>query len=70
MTKDVPEFNHDSLSPTVTKVLSEYHVALGADEALNNGSADRLNALLQKGKVPKLDDIDAALFPPTLEGSS
>lgn len=53
-----------SLSPTVSKVLEEYIAALRADVDLDNEIVDRLQALLQTGKVPKQSDIDAALFPP------
>lgn len=58
------EKNDAPLSPTVVKVLDEYLAALHADEEIDNEAADRLDALLRKGKVPKFDDIDAALFPP------
>ncbi len=58
------------LSPTVTKVLDEYLTALQADDNLDNKMADRLNSLLRKGKVLKLDDIDAALFPSTEGGDN
>ena len=50
-----------SILPTVKKVLDEYIAVLHADD---NDAADRLDALLRNGKVPKFDDIDAALFPP------
>lgn len=52
------------ISPTVKKVLDEYLAALHADEEIDNEAADRLDALLRKGKIPKPDDIDVALFPP------
>ena len=58
------EQDDDPLSPTVTKVLDEYLAALHADNAIDNEAADRLDALLRKGKVPKPEEIDAALFPP------
>ena len=58
------EYKNESISPTVKKVLDEYIAVLHADEEINNEAADRLDALLRKGKVPKFDDIDAALFPP------
>lgn len=58
------EKNDAPLSPTVIKVLDEYLVDLHADGDIDNDAADRLDALLRKGKVPKIDDIDAALFPP------
>lgn len=52
-----------SISPTVSKVLDEYIAVLQADEEIDDEVADRLNVLLRTGKAPKLDDIDAALFP-------
>lgn len=58
------EQDDDPLSPTVTKVLDEYLAVLHADNAIENDAADRLDALLRKGKVPKTEQIDAALFPP------
>lgn len=51
------------LSPTVIKVLDEYLVALLADEAIDADAAKQLDALLRKGKLPKLEDIDAVLLP-------
>lgn len=54
----------EPISPTVQKVLDEYLAALHADVDIENGAADRLVELLRKGKVPKFDDIDAALSPP------
>lgn len=58
------EHDDNPLSPTMTKVLDEYLDALRSDADLSNEMAERLYDLLRKGKVPKLDDIDAALFPP------
>lgn len=58
------EQDDDPLSPTVTMVLDEYLKVLKADDAIDDEAAVRLDALLRKGKVPKPDDIDAALFPP------
>jgi hypothetical protein len=58
------ESKTESISPTVTKVLDEYIAVLHADEDIDNEAADRLDALLRKGKIPKFDDINAALFPP------
>lgn len=61
------EDKNESISPTVKKVLDEYVAVLHADEEINNEASDRLDALLRKGKVPKIEDIDAALFPPPKE---
>lgn len=58
------EQKDEPISPTVKKVLDEYLATLHADEEIDNEAADRLDALLRKGKVPKIDDIDGALFPP------
>jgi hypothetical protein len=55
------------LSPTVTKVLDEYLAALIADEDIDKDAAKRLNGLLRQGKVPKFEDIQAALDPPQKE---
>ena len=55
------ESKTESISPIVTKVLDEYIVALHADEEIDNEAADRLDVLLRKGKVPKYEDIKAAL---------
>ena len=64
------EENNESISPTLTKVLEMYIDVLHADEVIDNEAADRLHALLRKGKVPKLDDIDVALFPRPKVGKS
>ena len=56
--------NKIDLSPIVIKVLDEYLKVLCADEAIDSKGAERLDAILRNGKVPKLDDIDTALFPP------
>lgn len=58
------EYENESISPTVKKVLDECIAVLHADEEIDNEAANRLDALLRKGKVPKFDDIDAVLFPP------
>lgn len=58
------EYKNESISLTVKMILDEYIAVLHADEEVDNDAADRLDALLRKGKIPKLDDIDAALFPP------
>ncbi len=58
------EYKIESISSTVTKVLDEYVAVLHANEKIDNKAADRLDALLRNGKVPKFDDIDAALLPP------
>ena len=64
------KLDDEPLSPTVSKVLDEYLDALFADDEFDNGMVDRLGILLRKGKVPKPDDIDAALFSPKEENHS
>lgn len=61
------EFDNDILSPTVIKVLDGYLAALLADDLVDDEAAKRLDALLRKGKVPKAEDINLALFPATKE---
>jgi len=56
------EYKNESISPTLKKVLDEYIAVLHSDKEFDNKAADRLDALLRKGRVPKFDDIDAALF--------
>lgn len=56
------EMKSEPMSPAVKKVLDEYLSALHDDEEINTEAADRLDSLLRKGKAPKSDDIDAALF--------
>ena len=56
------EQKDDPLSPTVKKVFDEYRAALLADGKVDDESVNRLDSLLRKGKVPKFDEIDAALF--------
>lgn len=53
----------EPISPTVAKVLDEYIAVLHADNEIDDEAAEQLDALLRKSKVPKFDDIDAALFP-------
>lgn len=57
--------NHDPespISPTLGKVLSEFLEVMKADESIKDAGADRLDALLRRGKPPKLDEISVALF--------
>lgn len=44
-------------------MLDEYIAVLYVDAEIDNEAADRLDALLRKGKVPKFEDIDSAMFP-------
>jgi len=59
----VTEEQDGPLSPTVTKVLDAYFNALKGDSAIDDDAAGRLNDLLRQAKVPKIVDIDVALFP-------
>ena len=53
----------ESTSPTVKKVLEEFIKELLKSEDFDSQSANRLDILLKSGKVPKCEEIDAALFP-------
>ena len=66
----MPKQNNKVLSPTVIKVLDEYLDALHADDSLDDEAVSRLDALLRRGQVPKPEDIDTVLFPPTDEDRS
>ena len=59
------ELKSELMSPTVKKVLDEYVAILHADDGIDNEAVDRLDALLREGKVPKFDDIEAALSAPS-----
>lgn len=52
------------LSPTVSHVVEQFVAAMRADSEIADDAIDRLDQLLRKGVVPKLEDINAALFPP------
>jgi len=54
-----------ALSPTVLHVVEQFVAAMRADAVIANEAIDRLDQLLRKGVVPKLEDINAALFPPS-----
>lgn len=58
------EYKSEPISPTVNRVLDEFIAVLHADVKIDSEAVNRLDALLRKGKVPKIEDIDAALFPP------
>jgi len=62
------EFKNEPISPALKKVLDEFVTVLHSDEEIDNEAADRLDALLRKGKLPKHDDLDAALSTPPKEG--
>jgi hypothetical protein len=57
------EQDDNPLSPTVAKVLDEYLEALIGDKEFQDEAAKRLDELLRNGKIPKFDEIDAALAP-------
>lgn len=52
------------LSPTVSHIVEQFVTAMHADGEIADDSIDRLYQILRKGIVPKLEDINAALFPP------
>ncbi|MAS15283.1 MAG: hypothetical protein CMH69_18505 [Nitratireductor sp.] len=57
------------LSATVKKVLDEFLANLKSDDAVDDVAADRIDALLRKGRVPNAAEIDEALSPPEEEES-
>lgn len=59
-----------SLSPTVAQVIGQFIAAMRADEGMAGDGIDRLEKLLRKAVVPKPDEINAALFPPSPDGQS
>lgn len=54
-----------SLSPTVLQVIDQFTNAMQGDDGIDNDAIDRLEKLLQKGAIPKPDEINTALFVPT-----
>lgn len=65
MSKTMTESKNEMISPTVKKVLDAYIDVLHADKEIDNKNADRLDVLLRKGKIPKPEEFDIALFAPT-----
>lgn len=59
--------DHIVVSPTVLHVIEQFVVAMRGDPEIADYAVDRLNSLLRKGAVPKLDEINAALFDPPVE---
>tara|TARA_R110002096_G_scaffold374606_2_gene568287 strand:- start:391 stop:594 length:204 start_codon:yes stop_codon:yes gene_type:complete len=55
------------LSATVSQVLGSFTKELRADEKIDNGAVDRLEALILAGSVPKPEEIAAAMFPEAAE---
>jgi len=58
---------HIVVSPTVLHVIEQFVAAMRGDAEIADYAVDRLNSLLHKGSVPKLDEINAALFDPPVE---
>lgn len=54
------------LSPTVSLVIDQFVARLRADAGIDGDAIDRLEKLLRNPSIPKLDEINKALF----EGSS
>ena len=57
------DHKNESISPTFKRVLDAYVAALRGDDTIDKDAADRIDSLLRNGRIPKFDDIDAALFP-------
>lgn len=62
------EDNHVGLSPTVLRVIEQFATAMRAYDGIEGPAIDRLKKLLQKGVIPKPDEINAALFDPPTDG--
>lgn len=52
------------LSPTVLDVIEQFAAAMRADNVLEGHVIQRLEKLLRKGSVPKLEEIKSAFFHP------
>lgn len=50
------------VSPTVLQVIEQFVAAMRGDPGIADDAIDRLNNLLRKRTVPKVDEINAALF--------
>lgn len=50
------------LPPTVDQIVESFMSSLRSDGQLDAGAIDRLNDLMQKGVIPKPDEIHTALF--------
>jgi hypothetical protein len=59
------EYESESISPTVKKVLDEFINVLRTNGEVDIQSVNNLDKLLQIGKIPKFEEIDDALSPPT-----
>ena len=59
-----------SLSPTLVKVLDEYRDTLLKNNQIDGDAVGRLDQLLRRGKVPKFEEIDKAVFSSAKEANS
>jgi len=57
-----------SLSPPVLQVITDFVARMRTDDGIEDDAIDRLETLLKKPVVPKIEEISAALFSPSLEG--
>jgi len=64
------EDSYAVLSPTVLHVIEQFVAAIRADDGVEGYAIGRLEKLLQKGAVPKPDEINAALFDPPPDGET
>ena len=55
------------LSATVSHVLGSFIKELRADEEIDDGAVDRLEALILVSSVPKPEQIATAMFPEVAE---
>jgi len=64
------EYENESISPTVKKILDEFINVLRTNDVIDDQSVNNLDKLLRTGKIPKPDEIDDALFPPAIGDKS
>ncbi len=64
------EDNQVGLSPTVLHVIEQFASAMRTDNGINDDAIEQLEKLLQKGSVPKPDEINAALFDLSPDGET
>lgn len=64
------EENPVGLSSTVLQVFEKFIAAVCADVEIEGSICDRLEELIQLARVPKPDEINAALFNPPPDGAT
>lgn len=64
------EVNHIVVPQTVLQVIERFVATMREDPDIPNDAINRLETILRKGTVPKIDDINTALFEPPAEGET